>query len=544
MDVAIYLRLARKWWWLFVAAFLVGGGLAYGISLRLTPSYQATTTLLVVQRQAEGAVQLNDIQTAERLANTFSRLVTIRPVMEQAISDGRLPFTPEELETRISVRNPVSTQLLEVSALSSDPGLAALMANTVATSFISSNQANLSNRPGLVSVVERAEAPFYPVSPRKTLNAGLGAVALLLITVGAVMLLEYLDDTVKSPEQASEVSGLPTLGRIEQFEKSRTPRDQLQAAHRPRSTVAEAYRAARTNLSYAIDLGRDRRLVLVTSPGPGEGKTTTVANLAVVFGLAGHRVCVVDTDLRRPTLHRLFGLDNQEGLTNLLLAREPELDRAIQRTVYTNVSAVTSGPLPPNPSELLGSARMQEILERLKARFDVVLLDSPPALVVTDASVLATLADGLLIVTRARHTRTQQLRATVEELAQSGRPIAGIIINRVASRDAYYYYGRGYGRAYGEVPDRETTAERLRVGDLTATTSEPVAASTSGEGISGQGSLGNGSNGDLGGASPWSRDDAREAGREPVAAAVVLDDDEAPADEPLDHDGHDRGRRV
>ncbi len=496
------------------------------------PAGCATTTLLVVQRQAEGAVQLNDIQTAERLANTFSRLVTIRPVMEQAISDGRLPFTPEELEERISVRNPVSTQLLEVSAVSSDPALAALMANTVATSFISSNQANLSNRPGLVSVVERAEAPFNPVSPRKTLNAGLGAVALLLVTVGAVMLLEYLDDTVKSPEQASEVSGLPTLGRIEQFEKSRTTRDQLQAAHRPRSTVAEAYRAARTNLSYAIDLGRDRRLVLVTSPGPGEGKTTTVANLAVVFGLAGHRVCVVDTDLRRPTLHRLFGLDNQEGLTNLLLAREPELDRAIQRTVYTNVSAVTSGPLPPNPSELLGSARMQEILERLKARFDVVLLDSPPALVVTDASVLATLADGLLIVTRAHHTRTQQLRATVEELAQSGRPIAGIIINRVASRDAYYYYGRGYGRAYGEVPDRETAAERLRVGDLTATTNETAATSTSGP-----------SNGDLGAGSLWSRDDAREAGREPVAAAVVLDDDEPLDAEPLDGDD-DRGRRV
>ena len=203
----------------------------------------------------------------------------------------------------------------------------------------------------------------------------------------------------------------------------------------------------------------------------------------------------------------------------------------------TNVSAVTSGPLPPNPSELLGSARMQEILERLKARFDVVLLDSPPALVVTDASVLATLADGLLIVTRARHTRTAQLRATVEELAQSGRPIAGIIINRVASRDAYYYYGRGYGRAYGEVPDREAAAERLRVGDLTAPT-EAVAALPSGNGAS-HGA----SNGDLGGTSPWSREGAREAERESVAAVVL--DDEPLDDESINGDGDDdRGRRV
>lgn len=525
MDLETALRLLRKWWWLFFASAAIGGGLAYGVSLRLTPTYQATTTLLVVQRQAEGVVQLNDIQTSERLANTFSRLVTIRPVMEQAISDAHLAFTPEDLEKRISVRNPTSTQLLEVSASAGDPALAATMANTVAAAFISSNQANLSNRPGLVSVVERADPPLEPVAPRKSVNAALGAIVLLAITIGGVMLIEYLDDTVKSPEQATEISGLPTLGRIEQFERSRTPREQLQAAHRPRSTVAEAYRAARTNLSYAIDLGRDRRLVLVTSPGPGEGKTTTVANLAVVFGLAGHRVCVVDTDLRRPTLHRLFGLDNQEGLTNLLLAREPELDRAIQRTVYTNVSAVTSGPLPPNPSELLGSARMQEILERLKARFDVVLLDSPPALVVTDASVLATLADGLLIVTRANHTRTQQLRATVEELAQSGRPIAGIIINRVASRDAYYYYGRGYGRAYGEVPDRETAAERLRTGDTAASAlreaREPVIAAS-----------GDGGNGGWAG---------RETRRD-SAAAVVLDDDEdlLPEDEADEDDEPER----
>ena len=161
---------------------------------------------------------------------------------------------------------------------------------------------------------------------------------LLALAVGALALVESLDDTVQSPDHASEISGLPMLGRIEQFERSRTPRDQLQAARHPRSTVAEAYRAARTHLSYAIDLGRAPRLVLVTSPGPGEGKTTTAANLAVVFGLAGHRVCVVDTDLRRPTIHRLFGLDNQEGLTNLLLAREPELDRAIQRTVSASIS--------------------------------------------------------------------------------------------------------------------------------------------------------------------------------------------------------------
>lgn len=459
MDRTLAWRVARRWWWVIVAATLAGGALAYGVSLQVTPTYEATTTLLVTQRQTEGVVQLNDIQTAERLANTFSRLVTLRPVLEQSIADGGLPFTPGELDSAITVSNPPGTQLLEVSARADDPDVAALVANTVSQAFISSNQAELTSRPGQVSVVEDALPPSGPVAPRPLVNAMLGAMLLLVAAGTVVTLVEYLDDTVKGPEQSQEITGLPTLGRIERFEGMRSPKEQLQAATRPRSTIAEAYRAARTNLTYAIDLGRDRKLVLVTSPGPAEGKTTTTANLAVVYGLAGHRVCVVDTDLRRPTLHRVFGLENGEGLTNLLLAREPDLDRAVQRSVYTNVSVVTAGPLPPNPSELLGSARMQELLDRLKAKFDVVLLDSPPALVVTDASVLATLVDGLVVVARANKTRRGALRATIEELAQSGRPIAGIILNRVQGRESGYYY-YAYGRAYGD--DQETDEQPAR----------------------------------------------------------------------------------
>lgn len=471
MDLDTLVRIGRRWWWLVLGAAILGGVAAFLVSTRITPSYEARTTLLVVQRQAEGIVQLNDLQAAERLANMFSRLVTLRPVLDRSVQDGNLPFDAGELATRVGVTNPRGTQLLVVTARASDPELAARTSNIVARTFISSNEASLTSRPGQVSVVEEALPPDSPVSPRPLVNAALGVVLLALTAVAAVLVVEYLDDTVKSGEGAAERSGLPVIARIEQFGRLHNAREQLQAANRPRSTIAEAYRAARTNLSYAIDLGRDRGIVLVTSPGPGEGKTTTTANLAVVFGLAGHRVCVMDTDLRRPTIHKVFGVDNSKGLTTLLLAREPDIDRTLVRSLYTNVTVLPSGPLPPNPSELLGSARMQEILDGLRERFDVVLMDSPPALVVTDASVLGMLADGLVIVARAGKTRMGELRATITELAQTGRPIAGLMLNRVSTRDAgyyYYQYGRGYYGASEANEQPPPGAPRLRLQDSAA----------------------------------------------------------------------------
>ncbi|MBM4409859.1 MAG: polysaccharide biosynthesis tyrosine autokinase [Chloroflexi bacterium] len=405
MDLEQSLRIGRRWWWLVISAAVLGGVATYLISTRITPSYEARTTLLVVQRQGEGVVQLNDLQTAERLANTFSRLVTLRPVLDRSIQDGNLPFDATGLAIRLNVTNPRGTQLLVVTARASSPELAARISNTVARAFISSNEAALTSRPGQVSVVEEALPSGSPVSQRLLLNTALGMVLFALAATVIVTVIEYLDDTVKSGEKALEQTGLPILARIEQFGRLRNAREQLQAANRPRSTIAEAYRAARTNLSYAINLGQDRRLVLITSPGLGEGKTTTTANLAIVFGLAGHRVCVVDTDLRRPTMHKVFGIDNATGLTTLLLARERDVGRLLVRSLYTNVTVLPSGPMTPNPSELLGSARMREILDGLRDRFDVVLMDSPPALVVTDASVLGMLSDGLVIVARAGKTR-------------------------------------------------------------------------------------------------------------------------------------------
>lgn len=213
----------------------------------------------------------------------------------------------------------------------------------------------------------------------------------------------------------------------------------LWAHKHPRSAVAEAYRTLRTNLGFA-SLDRPCRSILVTSAGPGDGKSTTAANLAVVLAQAGNRVMLVDCDLRKPAQHRIFEVENQRGLTNCLLQNlDPE--EVSHRGLAENLALLTSGPIPPNPAELVGSERVRALWPSLLGRYDYVIVDSPPVLAVTDASLLAAQLEGVLLVVRA-HTRVEVVREAKEQLEKASARIIGVVLNQVKmpSRDYHYYY--------------------------------------------------------------------------------------------------------
>lgn len=440
MELSHYLATARRWWWLLALSTIIGGATAWAVSQLVTPTYEATTTMLVVQQQTPGNVGLADLQASERLANTFTELVTVRPVLERAIEQGGLEITPEDLEERLTVSSPPTTQLLEVTAEASTAEAARDIANLVAETFIATNQSALANRPGIVSVVERAEAPLEPASPNQTLNALLGAFLALAATATIVALVEYLDDTVKNDEAVTTLTGLPVVGYVAAFAKPAKAGDQLRVALDSHSREAEAYRSMRTNITFSLGSEGGVKRLLVTSPGPGEGKSTTAANLALVFGLGGSRVLLIDADLRRPSLHRLFGIPNTGGLTNLLASSATPLNEAIQRTPYERVWLLPSGPIPGNPSELLGSGRMSALLDAVQEHFDIVILDSPPALAVTDAAVLSSIVSASVVVVRQAKTRSNELKTAVQRLAVAGRPIAGVVINRISNAEFSYYY--------------------------------------------------------------------------------------------------------
>jgi non-specific protein-tyrosine kinase len=289
-----------------------------------------------------------------------------------------------------------------------------------------------------LSIVEPAVVPAAPSGPGKVRTLLMAAAVGLVLAVATAFLLEYLDDTVKTPEDIEKAMHLTMLAGISRIPGEKAEERLITVKH-PKSPISEAYRVLRTNLQFS-SLDRPLRTLVVTSANPTEGKSTTVANLGAVMAQAGKRVIIIDSDLRRPVQHRIFGVENREGLTEALLLPDFR-DGHLKQTGVENLRLLNTGALPPNPSELLGSQRMGQLIERLKEEADVILFDSPPAMAVTDASVLGTLADGVLIVVDAGRTRRNAAKETAERLRQVGANVLGAALNRLKpGRSGYYYY--------------------------------------------------------------------------------------------------------
>ena len=333
------------------------------------------------------------------------------------------------------------------------------------------NYAQLLNSMGegsvnVLAVVEPATVPTVPIGPDKAMTILLAAAIGFILAAGAAFLLEYLDDTIKTPDDVMQASGLSALGAIARIEGDAIA-DRLITADHPKSPISEAYRVLRTNLQFS-SVDKPLKTLLVTSANPIEGKSLTAANMGVVMAQAGHSVIMVDTDLRRPVLHKIFQIPNNEGFTNALLHSNPNRDGYLQTTKVENLRVLTTGPLPPNPSELLGSERMKEFIEHLKTQADVLIFDSPPCLAVTDAAVLSTQVDGVLLVVDAGVTRRGLAKRGVESLRQVGANILGVVLNKLSARRGgyYYYYHHYYYSKDGDKAGRRKRRSKSRRGWL------------------------------------------------------------------------------
>lgn len=373
---------------------------------------------------------------------------------EQTIMERR-----DELARATSARQIVSAEQ-EIAAL--ETKLTSLRNNYA--SLLSSTQQGAVNA---INILEPASLPERPVSDNSLILVALAGVLGAALAAAGAYMLDFLDDSITTVQQVDEQLRVTTLGSIPYLQTTDEPGAELVMIKDPHSVVAEAYRVLRANLQFA-SVDHPLHVLQVTSAAPGDGKTKISANLAIAMAQTGRRVILVDGDLRRPMQHRVFSLVNNVGLTTALVQNGTEPKAALQQTQVASLRVMTTGPLPPNPAELLGSQRMSHLIATLKADCDILVLDSPPATLVADTAVLAAQADGVLVVMWSGRTRREQTRHALTVLKNAHARVLGLVLNGTNRNAEGYYYNydeAGYGGYYSPLAEqahKQPKAEPLK----------------------------------------------------------------------------------
>lgn len=402
------------------------------------------------------SVTMGDPGLAQMVANEVAnQLIVQGPVSEQqSESAAERQFIQQQLASlrkQILAGQQTLDDIAKQAAIENDPDtlkdlnnragavqekIDAWQRNYAALSQLNESKGNL-----YVTVLAPANYPASPISPNIPQIILIGALLGFALACVLIYALEYVDDTIKDAEDAQRILERPTLGAIIRIHSIRSPADALVTLKQPRSPIAEAYRVLRTNLRFS-GIENPGGVMLITSAGPGEGKSTTAANLAVSLAQVGKKVVLVDGDLRRPSLHKMFGMNNERGLSDLFVKDNVTLQDIMQPTSVPTLRVITSGPVPPNPAEMLDSRLMTQTLAALRQNTDMVIIDSPPVLPVADACILGSRCSGAVMVVDSGRTRTEIARRAVATLERANVQVAGIVLNKMGTKQAagYYYY--------------------------------------------------------------------------------------------------------
>lgn len=439
-----FLTILRRRWRILVAFLVLGVAAAGLLTTQMTPSYRATTQLFVAFANTstdDTALSLSqgNLFAANRV-KSYPDLVSSPLVLAPAISELSLDESAQELAERVSAQVPPNTVLIEVYADDESPVRAAEIANAVAKNLITVvedlDRIKASDAsPVRVSLTREAVPPASPRSPVPVLNLAAGLVIGLALGLGMVMLRESLDTTIKDDNDVEGATGLSVLASVPiNPDIDETPVIRQGAAS---PVWSESYRKLRTNISY-LSPDDPPRSLLVTSAHQGDGKTLTAANLAASMSQSGRRTVLVEADLRRPSVGKLLGLVPDVGVTTVV-AGKASVEDVLQHAHGFDV--LTSGPIPPNPSELLESQAFRTLVEALLEQYDTVILDTPPLMAVTDAAVVGAIADAAIVVCRSKKTKAPELRRALLSLRAVDARVAGVVLNQVAmDSNAYYQY--------------------------------------------------------------------------------------------------------
>ena len=453
-------------------AGLLAGGTA---SLLAKPTYTSVTQLFVAIQSSGSVSELQQGNTfSQARVQSYVKTVTTPAVLDPVIRKLGLDTTPSALAQEVKATSDLNTVLISIAVTDTSPVQSAAIAEGVADSLVQAvdeleTPRNGGESPVRLSIVTPATSPESPTSPNTKLNLILGFAIGLIAGVGTSILRTILDNRIRGELDVRHVTPTPILGGISfDSDAVKKPLITQAGAHSPRS---ESFRQLRTNLQFA-HINNDSKTVLVTSSIPGEGKSTTATNLAVSMAQAGQSVVLIDADLRRPMVGEYLGLDRTVGLTTALIG-QASIHDLLQSWGDDNLFVLTSGQIPPNPSELLGSDQMRQLLSRLEESFDAVIIDAPPLLPVTDSAVLSQLVGGVVVVVGMQGVRQNELEKSLNALQMVQANVLGLVLNRIPTKgpDAYAYGGyytyetrpAAQGRTVSKQPTRDQNVRTTEI---------------------------------------------------------------------------------
>jgi capsular exopolysaccharide synthesis family protein len=460
LNIQDFLKLIRARWLVIALTTAVTVAGAVAVTLLTTPLYQASTRLYVStpSNGDAGTVYTGTLSSQKRVLS-YAKLAVGQTLAQRTIDKLHLDMTAAELKERVTATAATDTVLIDVSVLDPSPVQARDIADALSDELVvmvseletSPDGTKANTR---VVVEQHATTPDHPVVPKTSTYLAIGIVLGALSGIALVTLRALLNNTVNDRQVIEEITGAGLVANIPlDKDRRKDPAISFATEHSP---IAEAFCELRTNLQF-LEVDDPPRVLVVTSALPSEGKSTTAINIALALAEAEHNVVLVDGDMRRPKLDEYLGLIGSVGLSTVVAGRAP-LDEVLQKTRFPGLTTLTSGPVPPNPSELLGSQTAKKILSELRGSFDYVIVDSSPLLAVTDAAILAAEADGVLVIAQFAKTKREQLTRAVEKLTHvEARILGGIFTMSPTGANDYYHY-----RNYGE--DEKSSGSRSNSG--------------------------------------------------------------------------------
>jgi len=469
LDLQTVIRILLKYWQIILLSTVLGGFTGWGLSKWVfTPVYEASTTIFAWESSDDDKAlkaKYLDIEANTRLVNDYREIITSRKVQNEVDRLKQQKFVNES-KKNYSISSDIqrNTRIVKIVASSSNPEVAAFIANTTAEVFtrMVKDIMNLKS----IQIIDAAELPVNPVKPRPLVNTIFGLMIGLCFALLLALIRELLDWTIKIPEEVLERIGKNVIGTIPEAKNGDNSRKSRQKAkygvaiRTPRffsneknnHAIAEAFKILRTNIEFMIPGKSKSRIVMFTSALPGEGKSTIIANLASSMCESGKKVLVLDCDLRKPFMHKFFSVDNSKGLVSIIVGSALSQD-VIHRNVHeVALDLISSGPIPPNPTELMMTDKFKQLLEELSQSYDYIFIDAPPTLNMADTAIIGHLADATIFVITAGKTRIEIIKRCLRQLSQTNVEVSGILLNRFdiesIKYNYYYYYHYHYHYNY------------------------------------------------------------------------------------------------